>query len=180
MSRVGKSPIAVPSGVSVEIKDGSIEVKGPHGSLHFSVPAGILIEMDNTTILIKRCDDSRDSRAKHGLVRALVSNMVAGVVKPFEKKLEIQGVGYQAAVSSGKLTLNVGFANPVVLALPDGIKCTLSDPTHLTVSGVDKRAVGQFAADVRSARPPEPYKGKGIRYSGEYVRRKAGKAFGAK
>lgn len=180
MSRVGKSPVSIPPGVSVELNDQSIEVKGPHGCLQFTLPYGITVDVVSGALHVRRADDSRDSRAKHGLVRALINNMVSGVVKPFEKKLEIQGVGYQAAISSGKLTLNVGFANPVVLPLPEGIMCSLADPTHLTVSGIDKRAVGQFAADVRSARPPEPYKGKGVRYSGEYVRRKAGKAFGAK
>lgn len=180
MSRVGKSPIPIPAGVSVLIESGDVKVKGPNGVLEFGLPDGISIHLEDAVIVVKRGSDSRDCRAKHGLVRALVNNMVSGVVKPFEKKLEIQGVGYQASVSSGKLTLNVGFANPVVLPVPDGIKCSLVDPTHLTITGIDKHAVGQFAADVRSAKPPEPYKGKGIRYSGEFVRRKAGKAFGAK
>jgi len=180
MSRVGKSPIPIPAGVSVLVQNGDVKVKGPNGILEFALPGGILVHVEDSVLTVKRVDDSRDCRAKHGLVRALVNNMVCGVVKAFEKKLEIQGVGYQASVAAGKLTLNVGFANPVVLTVPDGIKCSLADPTHLTITGIDKHAVGQFAADVRSARPPEPYKGKGIRYSGEYVRRKAGKAFGAK
>jgi large subunit ribosomal protein L6 len=138
------------------------------------------VAVEGTAVLVSRPDDKRSSRALHGLTRSLIQNMVDGVLKPFEKKLEITGVGYNASLAAGKLTLQVGFANKIVLVVPAGVKCEVPDPTHVIVKSCDKQACGQFAAEVRSVRPPEPYKGKGIRYQDEHVRRKAGKAFGSK
>jgi len=140
------------------------------------------VKMNDETreVAVTRPDDSRSSRALHGLTRTLIANMVTGVQEPFVKKLEIQGVGYNATVSNNELALQVGFANTVRLPIPEGVNCVLPDQTHIVVSSCDKQAAGQFAANVRRVRPPEPYKGKGIRYDGEHVRRKAGKAFGAK
>lgn len=180
MSRIGKKPIAVPGGVKVEIDGPRVSVKGPAGELFVSVHPAMLVALEGDTLHVRRPDDKRSSRALHGLTRSLVQNMVVGVVKPFEKKLEIQGVGYNASLSGGKLTLQVGFANKIVLLVPAGVKCEVPDPTHVIVKSSDKQACGQFAANVRAVRPPEPYKGKGIRYQDEFVRRKAGKAFGSK
>jgi len=181
MSRIGKQPIPVPNGVTVELNGPAVKVKGPKGELSFQRPAAIGIEYDAASkeLRVSRPDDARKSRALHGLTRALVNNMVQGVQKPFEKKLEIQGVGYNAQLIGTNLRLQVGFANSILVPVPKGVTVTVTDPTHITVSGADKHAVGQFAADVRKVRPPEPYKGKGIRYEGEQVRRKAGKAAGA-
>jgi large subunit ribosomal protein L6 len=178
MSRIGKKPIPVPNGVSVEQQDGVVKVKGPKGELTFNRPAGITVEFDSAAkeIRVGRPNDQRQFRALHGMTRAMLNNMVAGVQKPFEKKLEIQGVGYNAQLSGTNLRLQVGFANTITLQVPKGVTCTVADPTHITVSSPDRHAVGQFAADIRRVRPPEPYKGKGIRYEGEAVRRKAGKA----
>jgi len=180
MSRIGKKPIAVPGGVKVEIVGGKVSVRGPAGELCVTVHPTMLVALEGEAVHVRRPDDKRSSRALHGLTRSLVQNMVVGVVKPFEKKLEIQGVGYNANLSGGKLTLQVGFANKIVLEVPAGVKCEVPDPTHVIVKSADKQACGQFAADVRAVRPPEPYKGKGIRYQDEFVRRKAGKAFGSK
>jgi large subunit ribosomal protein L6 len=178
MSRIGKKPIPVPAGVSVELNDRLVKVKGPKGELTFNGPAGIGVEFDAAAkeIRVSRPNDQRQNRALHGLTRALLNNMVDGVQKPFEKKLEIQGVGYNAQLSGTSLRLQVGFANTITLEVPKGVTVQVVDPTHITVSSPDRHAVGQFAADIRRVRPPEPYKGKGIRYEGEVVRRKAGKA----
>ncbi len=178
MSRVGKKPIPVPNGVNVEVQGSQIQVKGPQGDLSFSYPPSISVRFDGDAkeIQVTRPDDSRQNRAMHGMVRAMVNNMVNGVQKPFEKKLEIQGVGYNAQLAGQNLRLQVGFANTIVLEIPQGVTCTLASPTAITVSGSDRQAVGQFAANIRRVRPPEPYKGKGIRYEGEVVRRKAGKS----
>ncbi|WP_339735488.1 50S ribosomal protein L6 [uncultured Gimesia sp.] len=179
MSRIGKKPIPVPSGVEVKIDGGSISIKGKHGELSFTCHPSMKVELDSETNVINviRPDDDRQSRALHGLTRALIANMVQGVETPFVKKLEIQGVGYQATLNGQKLSLQVGFANTIVLDVPKGVTCDLPSSTNIVVTSTDKHAVGQFAANIRSVRPPEPYKGKGIRYEGEYVRRKAGKAF---
>lgn len=178
MSRIGKKPVPVPNGVSVEIQDGVVKVKGPKGELAFNRPPGITVEFDQAAreIRVDRPNDQRQNRALHGMARAMLNNMVAGVQKPFEKKLEIQGVGYNAQLSGTNLRLQVGFANTIMLQVPTGVTVQVTDPTHITVSSPDRHAVGQFAADIRRVRPPEPYKGKGIRYEGEVVRRKAGKA----
>lgn len=181
MSRVGNAVIPVPAGVEVKSEPELISVKGAHGQLSVRIPEGISIQFDaaKRQLAVQRADDRRESRALHGLTRALVNNVVRGVVQPWEKKLEIIGVGYQASMAAGKLTLNVGFANPVVVPIPKGVTCELPDNTHVTLKSADRQAVGQVAANIRSVRPPEPYKGKGIRYVGEHVKRKQGKAFGS-
>ena len=182
MSRIGKKPVPVPAGVDIQLKDGAITVKGKHGEMTFQYHPAMSVDMNDESreVSVTRPDDARSSRALHGLTRTLINNMVIGVQEPFVKKLEIQGVGYNATLSNNELALQVGFANTVRLPVPANVKCELPDPTHIVVSSCDKQAVGQFAANVRRVRPPEPYKGKGIRYDGEHVRRKAGKAFGAK
>ena len=183
MSRIGRKPIAVPPSVKVSIADSTVSIEGPKGKLKFTHRDGIAVKFDQAArqILVSRQDDERMNRALHGLTRSLVANMVEGVTNGYTKKLEIVGVGYQAQLKKANtVALQVGYANQVVLEAPSGVSVVVPDPTHITISGPDKQAVGQFAADVRKVRPPEPYKGKGIRYEGEFVRRKAGKAFGAK
>lgn len=183
MSRIGRKPVPVPANVKVTLADSTIAVEGPNGKLQFTYKPSITVTHDEAANLITctRADDERTNRALHGLVRSLVANMVVGVTTGYSKKLEIQGVGYQAQLKKANtIELQVGFANRVVLEAPAGVKVTVPDPTHIVVTGADKQAVGQFAAIVRKVRPPEPYKGKGIRYEGEVVRRKAGKAFGSK
>lgn len=179
MSRIGKQPVPLPAGVAAKVEGGVLSVKGTQGELKLKFHTAIAVKVDEQAkqIIVSRSDDERQNRALHGLTRSLVNNMVEGVVKPFEKKLEIIGVGYQASIGGKTLNLQVGFANVVKLPIPAGVKCTLPDNTHIHLAGPDKQAVGQFAAVIRKVRPPEPYKGKGIRYEGEYVRRKAGKAF---
>jgi large subunit ribosomal protein L6 len=182
MSRIGKKPVPVPAGIDVTVNEQLVKVKGPKGELTLNAHPAMTVEFDGAAREIKvgRPDDARQNRALHGLTRALVANMVEGVVKPFEKKLEIQGVGYQATLQGKTLALQVGFANTIKLPVPPGITCTVPQPTQIIVSGIDKGVVGQFAANIRRVRPPEPYKGKGIRYAGEQVRRKAGKALAGK
>ena len=183
MSRIGRKPVAVPANVKVSLADSTIHVEGPNGKLSFSYRDAMRVRYDEPgrQVLVTRGDDERENRALHGLTRSLIANMVQGVTAGYTKKLEIVGVGYQAQLKGpNALALQVGYANQVVLQAPAGVKVTLTDPTHVTISGPDKQAVGQFAAEVRKVRPPEPYKGKGIRYEGEAVRRKAGKAFGSK
>jgi large subunit ribosomal protein L6 len=180
MSRIGKKPVAIPGGVKVEVSGNSVTAKGPAGELLLAVHPLMAVSVDGAAVQVSRPDDKRSSRALHGLTRSLIQNMVSGVVKPFEKKLEIQGVGYNASLSGTKLTLQVGFANKIVLEVPAGVKCEVPDATHVIIKSSNKQACGQFAAEIRSVRPPEPYKGKGIRYQDEFVRRKAGKAFGSK
>lgn len=182
MSRIGKKPIEIPSGVEVTISGRDVSVKGPNGALQWQFPdgVGVTVESDAKLILVTRDADTGPLRAFHGLTRALINNMVVGVVTHFEKRLEIQGVGYQATLSNGELRLQVGFSHSVDLKVPPDIDCSLVSATLIVVKGCDKHSVGQFAANIRAVRPPEPYKGKGIRYQGEHVRRKAGKAFGSK
>src|SRR4051794_1982724 len=183
MSRIGRKPVVVPAGVKVSLADSTIDVEGPKGKLSFSYRREIGVKYDEAAkqLLITRPDDERLNRALHGLTRSLIANMVEGVTKGYTKKLEIVGVGYQAQLKKANtVALQVGYANQVVLEAPAGVTVTVPDSTHVIVSGADKQAVGQFAAEVRMVRPPEPYKGKGIRYEGEAVRRKAGKAFGSK
>src|SRR5579862_422007 len=183
MSRIGKQPIALPGGVKVRLENGTIFVEGPKGKLQFTHHRNIKVALDDAkkAIVVTRQDDERLNRALHGLTRSLIANMVQGVTTGYTKKLEIVGVGYQAQLKKANtVALQVGYANQVVLEAPAGVSVVVPDPTHITISGADKQAVGQFAAVVRKVRPPEPYKGKGIRYEGEVVRRKAGKAFGAK
>ena len=175
MSRIGKQPIELPSGVNVAISPGRVQVNGPLGELSQNVPARMQIEQDDGTLVVRRPTERGDDRALHGLTRSLVANMVEGVTKGFEKRLELQGVGYRAALRGTDLELNVGFSHPVVIKPPQGIAFEVPDATSVLVKGIDKQRVGEIAAQVRKVRPPEPYKGKGIRYEGEYVRRKVGK-----
>jgi len=173
----------VPANVKVSVADATIQVEGPKGKLEWSFRPEIGVRYDAASkqVLVERGDDERDTRALHGLTRSLIANMVEGVTNGYTKKLEIVGVGYQAQLKKANtVALQVGYANQVVLEAPAGVTVVVPDATHITISGADKQAVGQFAAEVRKVRPPEPYKGKGIRYEGESVRRKAGKAFGAK
>jgi large subunit ribosomal protein L6 len=176
MSRVGQAPIPVPSGVDVTISGPVVRVKGPKGELEQRMPEGITIEQADSELRVARADDERETRALHGLVRSLVFNMVAGVTQGFEKSLEIQGVGYRAQKRGNDLELAVGFSHVVTKTAPKGIEFDVPQPTRIVVRGIDKELVGQVAAEVRAIRKPEPYKGKGIRYEGEQIRRKAGKA----
>jgi large subunit ribosomal protein L6 len=175
MSRIGKQPIELPAGVNVAISPGRVQVNGPLGELSQNVPQRMQIEQDDGTLVVKRPTERGDDRALHGLTRSLVANMVEGVTKGFEKRLELQGVGYRASLRGTDLELNVGFSHPVVIKPPQGISFEVPDATSVLVKGIDKQQVGEIAAQVRKVRPPEPYKGKGIRYEGEYVRRKVGK-----
>ncbi len=175
MSRIGKKPIEVPAGVSVSIDPGRVMINGPLGELHQQVPLRMKIEQAESEITVTRPTDRGDDRALHGLTRSLVANMVEGVTKGFERKLEIQGVGYRAALRGTALELSVGFSHTVTIEPRQGISFEVPTPTEILVKGIDKQQVGQTAAEIRRVRPPEPYKGKGIRYEGEYVRRKVGK-----
>jgi large subunit ribosomal protein L6 len=181
MSRIGKKPIPIPAGVTVQVATDKVTVKGKHGELTLNPHPRMQVVLGEggKELLVNRPNDDRESRALHGLTRALLNNMVVGVATPWEKKLEIVGVGYQAALSGKTLTLQVGFANAIKLTVPAGVVCEVPDNTHITVRSADRQAAGQFAAEIRQVRPPEPYKGKGIKYSDERVRRKAGKAFGS-
>jgi len=177
MSRIGKQPIAVPSGVDVTIADASVRVKGPKGELAIDVVGDVTVARDGDAIVVTRANDERRNRALHGLTRTLVSNMVTGVSQGFTKELDIVGVGYRAAAQGPqRLEILVGYSHPVVVDAPDGITFEVPSPTKIAVKGCDKQLVGQVAADIRKIRKPEPYKGKGIRYSNEVVRRKAGKS----
>lgn len=177
MSRIGKQPVTVPSGVKIGLTGQEISVEGPLGKLSIELRPEIAAKFDEGAkqVIISRADDSRQARALHGLSRALIQNMVVGVTKGYEKKLEIVGVGYLAAIQKGVLQLRVGFANEIQKPIPAGLTVTCPDQTHVVIKGSDKQMVGQFAAEVRAVRKPEPYKGKGVRYEGEQVRRKAGK-----
>ncbi len=175
MSRIGKSPITLPTGVSVSISPGRVMVNGPLGELSQQIPQRIAVEQAGGELLVKRPTERGEDRALHGLTRTLVANMVEGVTKGFEKRLQIQGIGYRATLRGQALELNVGYSHPIVMQPPDGITFEVPTPTEVLVKGIDKQRVGQVAAEVRKVRPPEPYKGKGIRYDGEYVARKVGK-----
>ncbi len=177
MSRIGKSPITVPGGVDVTIAGASVTVKGPKGTLSRVVPGEITVRQDEGQLLVERPNDERQNRALHGLTRTLVNNMVVGVTNGFTKELEIVGVGYRAeAQGAGKIRLALGFSHPVIVDAPDGIEFEVPQPTRVIVKGIDKESVGQVAANIRSLRKPEPYKGKGVKYAGERILRKAGKA----
>jgi len=177
MSRIGKAPIPVPAGVEVKISGRTLDVKGPKGSLNCELPGDITVRQDGAQLLVERPNDERQSRAFHGLTRALVANMVVGVTDGYRKQLEIIGVGYRAtAKGASSIELALGYSHPVIMQAPEGVTFEVPQPTRVDVIGIDKQKVGQVAANVRSARPPEPYKGKGVRYLGEYVQRKAGKA----
>jgi large subunit ribosomal protein L6 len=176
MSRIGNKPVDVPKGVDVRIDGTLVTVKGSKGQLNREFNERIGFDVDEGVITVTRPDDTRESRALHGLSRALLNNMVMGVSDGFRKELEIQGVGYRASLKGSDVELLVGYSHPVLVSAPAGISFEVPEPTKIVVSGIDKEQVGQVAADIRKVRPPEPYKGKGIRYVGEYVRRKAGKA----
>jgi large subunit ribosomal protein L6 len=179
MSRIGKQPILIPAGVTIEIKGTLINVKGPKGTLKLDFHPNMKVESNGKQLTVTRPNDDRQNRALHGLTRALVNNMVVGVTKGYEKKLKVEGVGFQAAAKGKGVELTVGYANRIVHNPPEGITVAVPDPTTIIVSGADKQRVGQFAAEIRASRKPEPYKGKGVRYENEVVRRKEGKSFAA-
>jgi large subunit ribosomal protein L6 len=176
MSRIGRLPIDVPTGVTVDIAGQSVTVKGPKGSLNFVVAEPIEVSQSDGVLAVTRPDDERRSRALHGLSRTLISNMVIGVTSGYEKSLELVGTGYRVAAKGTDLEFQLGFSHPVLVSAPEGISFQVESPVKLKVSGIDKQKVGEVAANIRKIRPPEPYKGKGVRYEGEVVRRKAGKA----
>jgi large subunit ribosomal protein L6 len=175
MSRIGRAPITLPAGVEIDIGPGRVGVKGPRGALEQAVPHEMTVSVDEGVVTVTRPTDRGPHRSLHGLTRTLVANMVEGVTNGYEKRLEIQGVGYRAALRGTSIELLLGFSHPVVVEAPEGIEFEIPAPTQVIVRGIDKQAVGQVAADIRRLRPPEPYKGKGIRYAGEVVRRKVGK-----
>jgi large subunit ribosomal protein L6 len=176
MSRIGKLPVPIAKGVDVKVDGSTVHVKGPKGELSRTFPAGITFSVEDGKVVVSRPDDEKESRALHGLSRSLLANMVAGVSEGFTKTLELQGVGYRATQAGPKVNLAVGYSHPVEVAPPDGITLEVEGTSRVHVRGIDKELVGQVAANIRKIRKPEPYKGKGIRYLGEYVRRKAGKA----
>ena len=176
MSRIGRMPIVVPAGVEVKIDGQNIEVKGPKGTLTQTVHSDMAISMEGNEIIVTRPSDNKEHRALHGLTRSLVANMVEGVSNGYKKELEINGIGYRAAMEGNTLVMNIGYSHKVEMPQPEGIKIEVPGPNKIVISGPDKQKVGQFAAEVREKRPPEPYKGKGIKYVDEYIRRKEGKA----
>jgi large subunit ribosomal protein L6 len=175
MSRIGRKPIEIPDGVEVQIAPGQVTVKGPKGELIQTLSTDMKVEQSNGTVTVERPTDRGEHRALHGLTRSLIANMVVGVTDGYERRLEIQGVGYRAQLKGKGLELALGFSHPVSVDAPDGIEFEVPQPTEIVVRGIDKQLVGQVAADIRKRRPPEPYKGKGVRYSGEQVTRKVGK-----
>jgi len=177
MSRIGKIPVTIPDGVTVRVDGGVVTIHGPKGELAQQLTGGVRAKVDGGTLTIERSDDLAPSRALHGLYRALCANMVEGVTKGFEKRLEVVGVSYQASVQGNKLRLQVGYSHPVLLDIPKGLDVSTPSATQIVVAGIDKQQVGHFAATVRRVQPPEPYKGKGVRYVGEEIIRKAGKSF---
>jgi large subunit ribosomal protein L6 len=179
MSRIGRQPIPIPAGVKVTIANGAVTVAGKNTTLAQAIHPNMKVESDGKTVSVVRPDDERQNRALHGLTRALINNMVVGVTAGYTKKLKIEGVGFQAAMDGKTVVLTVGFANRIRHTPPDGVTVAVPDPTTIVVSGADKQKVGQFAAEVRASRKPEPYKGKGVRYENETVRRKEGKSFAA-
>jgi large subunit ribosomal protein L6 len=178
MSRIGKLPVQVPAGVTVTVDGNMVKVKGPRGELSHRLPAGITVEKEDNTLNVKRASEETNHKSLHGLTRSLIANMVEGVTKGYTKQLEITGVGFKAEVRPYGLQLALGFSHSIEYKAPPGIKLTAPQPTAVTIEGSDKALVGQVAAEIRNLRPPEPYKGKGVRYAGEVIRRKAGKAGG--
>jgi large subunit ribosomal protein L6 len=176
MSRIGKLPVPLPAGVEVKLDADNLTVKGPKGALNMTVHENMTVQIEDAQVVVTRPDDQRDNRALHGMTRALINNMVVGVTTGYKKQLEIQGVGFQAELKGRILNFKLGFTHAVVLHLPEGIDVVCAKPTEIEVSGIDKQLVGEVAAVIRGFKPPEPYKGKGIRYKGEYVERKSGKA----
>ncbi len=179
MSRIGKLPVSIPAGVQVEAGPQRLKVKGPRGELELALRPEVEVKVEGAAVKVGRRQEGRQARAYHGLTRALVANMVKGVTAGYEKSLEVVGVGWNMSVAGRKVVLNVGYCRPVELAIPSGITVTCPTNTQAVIAGADKQAVGLLAAQIRAARPPEPYKGKGVRYKGEYVRQKAGKSFGS-
>jgi large subunit ribosomal protein L6 len=179
MSRVGKQPIPVPAGVKVNIANGTVRVEGPKGKLELAYHPNMKVASDGKAVTVTRPDDERQNRALHGLTRALINNMVVGVTKGYERRLKVEGVGFQAALKGKGVELTVGYANRIYHEPPPGVTVAVPDPTTIVITGSDKQMVGQFAAEVRASRKPEPYKGKGVRYENEVVRRKEGKSFAA-
>jgi large subunit ribosomal protein L6 len=175
MSRIGQKPIPVPEKVKVQVSGSNVKVEGPKGKLAFDLPGKIVARMDNKNLLVNNEGSSRQDKALHGLSRSIIANLIQGVNEGFSKKLEIHGVGFKAAVQGKKLNLSLGFSHPVLYSIPDDIKVTVSENTNILVEGVDKQKVGAVASDIRRFYPPEPYKGKGVRYTGEQIRRKEGK-----
>jgi large subunit ribosomal protein L6 len=176
MSRVGKAPIPIPSGVSVEIDGTTVRVKGPKGEMSRAVSPRIAVKNENSTVVLERDSEDKQTKSFHGLYRQLIRNMVVGVSEGYKRNLVINGVGYRAELKGNVLALNLGFSNPIEFGIPEGITVELDGPNKLSVSGIDKELVGKIASEIRGLRPPEPYKGKGIRYEDEYVRRKVGKS----
>jgi len=176
MSRVGRKPIAIPKGVKVAIADSELQIQGPQGKLQSPVPPGISFEITGAELVCKRTSDARQQRAFHGLARALAQNAIKGVTEGFKKELDIVGVGYRAALEDKKIVFSLGYSHPIVFEVPDGIQITIEKQTHLVVSGIDRQRVGQVAAEIRRLRKPDPYKQKGVRYVGEVLKKKAGKA----
>ncbi len=176
MSRIGKKPVQIPAGVEVAVNDQNVAVKGPKGQLDFTFAECISVNVEGNEAIVTRANDERESRAMHGLTRALLHNMVVGVSEGYTKVLELVGVGYRAQLKGKDLNLSLGFSHPVVYTCPEGITFEVPDQTHIRVMGINKQQVGQVAAEIRGIRPPEPYKGKGVRYQDEHVRRKLGKA----
>ena len=176
MSRIGRAPVELPNGVDVKVAAGTVHVKGPKGELEFVISDRLDVTIEDGTVTLERPSDKRDDRAQHGLGRSLIANAVQGVTEGFVKHLEIQGVGFRAQMKGRSLELALGFSHPVTIDAPDGVTIESPEPTKITVSGIDKQLVGQVAANIRAVRPPDSYHGKGVRYQGEYVRLKAGKA----
>ncbi len=176
MSRIGQKPVPLPQGTTAQIGADGVLVKGPKGQLSSPLMPGITVALEGDVLTVERSDDAKQSRADHGLVRSLLANAVAGVSEGFKKELEIQGIGYRAAVRGGKLELQLGYSHPILYTIPEGIAISVEKNTAITVEGIDKQKVGQVAAEIRAKRPPDVYKGKGVRYTGEVVRRKVGKA----
>lgn len=176
MSRIGNSPILIPSGVTIETQESLVVVSGPKGKLDFEIPSSITLKMEGQTLNIKRKNDEKRVKALHGLVRNLIANMIVGVTDGWSKNLELVGVGFRAQVAGNKIVLNVGYSHPVEMEAPEGISFEVTDNTKIKVSGIDKQAVGQVSANLKKVRVPDVYRGKGIRYSGEYIRKKVGKS----
>jgi large subunit ribosomal protein L6 len=176
MSRIGRLPVSIPAGVDITVTGQDVTVKGPKGQLGLTVPEPITVEQADGTLEVKRPNDERDSRSLHGLTRSLINNMVLGVTEGYEKKMEIYGTGYRVAAKGANLEFSLGFSHPVLVEAPEGITFAVENPTRFSVQGIDKQLVGEVAANIRKLRKPDPYKGKGVRYAGEQIRRKVGKA----
>jgi large subunit ribosomal protein L6 len=176
MSRIGRLPVSIPSGVDVKVDGQDVSVKGPKGELSLTIPSPITVEVAEGNLEVKRPDDERDSRSRHGLTRSLINNMVLGVTEGYEKKMEIHGTGYRVAAKGSNLEFSLGYSHSITIEAPEGINFAVENPTRFSVQGIDKQLVGEVAANIRKLRKPDPYKGKGVRYAGEQIRRKVGKA----